>query len=119
MGETDKILIRGLEVRCILGVYDWEREKPRPVILDLEFPTGDISREGPSIPSVDYAKVAEEVKAHVEKSACRLMEELAEEVAALCLGRFPLAWVKVRLSKPGAVPDAQTVILEIERKGKA
>ena len=56
-----------------------------------------------------------EVKAHVEASDCRLMEALAEEVAGLCLSRFPLERIKVRLGKPGAVPDAETVILEIER----
>ncbi len=117
--EKDRILIRALEVQCILGVYDWERERPRPVLIDLEFPLGDSPGESPGVPSVDYAQVAEEVKEHVRKSSCHLMEELAEEIASLCLSLFPLEWVKVRLSKPGAVPDAETIILEIERSAKS
>ncbi|MFQ5914297.1 MAG: dihydroneopterin aldolase [Nitrospinota bacterium] len=115
--EKGHIIIRGLEVQCILGVYDSERKAKRPVVIDLEFPLGDSSGEGPHVPSVDYAQVAGEVKAHVQSSSCHLMEELAEEVASLCLSRFSLERMKVRLSKPGAIPDAQTVILEIERTG--
>ena len=115
--KRDRFIIRALQARCILGVYDWEREAPRSVVIDLEFPPplDPTAPRGSDEPFVDYARVAAEVKAHVEASDCRLMEELAEEVAGLCLSRFPLERIKVRLGKPGAVPDAETVILEIER----
>ncbi|MFQ5691584.1 MAG: dihydroneopterin aldolase [Nitrospinota bacterium] len=113
--REDLITIRSLEVRCILGLYDWEREAPRPVLIDLEFPLPKGPGGDPAAPALDYAEAAEAVKAHVRESACRLLEELAEEIADLCLSRFPMAWVRVRLSKPGAIPDAETVVLEIER----
>ncbi len=118
--KQDRFIIRALEARCILGVYNWEREAPRPVVIDLEFsppppPPGHPAPRGPDEPFVDYARVAAEVKTHVEASRCRLMEELAEEVAGVCLSRFPLERIKVRLGKPGAIPGAETVILEIER----
>lgn len=113
--EKDRIIVLGLKAQCILGVYDWERKEKRPVRIDLEFPLTDSAGAGSDIPSVDYAMVAGDVKEHVENSECHLIEELAEGIATLCLSRFTLGWVRVRLSKPGAIPDAETVILEIER----
>lgn len=113
--ENDRVLIRALKVPCILGVYEWERKRPRPVLIDLEFPPGGPTAGGSPVPAIDYARVAEEVRAHVGQSSCRLMEELAEEIASLCLARFPMGWIKVRLDKPGAIPDAETVVVEILR----
>lgn len=115
--EGDHFLIKGLEVLCILGVYNREREKPQPVRVDLGFPAV-IERKGgiPYEPLVDYAKLATVVKTHVKKSKCFLMEELAEEIAHLCLSRFPLEWVEVRLSKPFAISGTDNVSLEIKRE---
>ena len=117
--EGDHFIIKGLEVRCILGVYNREREKPQPVRIDLGFPAvNERSGGGAYEPLVDYAKLASVVKTYVKGSKCFLQEDLAEEIAHLCLSKYPLEWVKVRLSKPFAIFGADNVSLEIKRKAK-
>ena len=32
----DKIFIKGLKAQAIVGVHDWERQLPRPLLFDLE-----------------------------------------------------------------------------------
>ncbi|MDF5346493.1 dihydroneopterin aldolase, partial [Vibrio parahaemolyticus] len=44
-----------------------------------------------------------------------LVERVAEEVAELIMLRFSVPWVKIRLAKPGAVPQARAVGVVIER----
>ncbi|BDY97583.1 hypothetical protein MUTS15_62400 [Escherichia coli] len=43
------------------------------------------------------------------------MERVAEEVAELLLARFNSPWVRIKLSKPGAVARAANVGVIIER----
>ena len=40
----------------------------------------------------------------------------AERVASLILNEFPVSWVRLELHKPGAVPEAETVGVVIERR---
>ncbi|MBJ4371323.1 dihydroneopterin aldolase, partial [Salmonella enterica subsp. enterica serovar Kentucky] len=44
-----------------------------------------------------------------------LVERVAEEVAELIMLRFSVPWAKIRLAKPGAVPQARAVGVVIER----
>lgn len=32
----DKIFLRGMKADTLIGVYDWERERPQTLILDLD-----------------------------------------------------------------------------------
>ena len=64
---------------------------------------------------LSYADIAETVIAHVEGSSFALVERVAEEVADLLLSRFNSPWVRIKLSKPGAVARAANVGVIIER----
>jgi len=44
-----------------------------------------------------------------------LVERVAEEVAEIILTRFNAPWVRIKLSKPGAVAQAANVGVMIER----
>lgn len=115
----DRIVIKNLQCLCILGDEPWEREKPRPVSIDLEMecdcrPAGVQDTLDEKTP--DYARLAQAVLAFVEKSSFRLIEGLAEGIAKLCLTSFPLEAVTVRLAKPGAIQKAESVSVEIHRR---
>ena len=43
------------------------------------------------------------------------METLAENIAAIVLDEFGVAWVKVKVNKPGAIRGARDVGVIIER----
>ena len=56
--------------------------------------------------------------AFIEDSNCLLVERLAEDVTRIVINEFQVAWVKLRLSKPGALRGSQDVGLIIERGQK-
>jgi dihydroneopterin aldolase len=51
----------------------------------------------------------------VEESKFHLVETLAEHIAMLILDEFGIAWVRISLSKPGAIRSSRDVGVELER----
>lgn len=113
----DKVFIEQLEVITTIGVYDWEQEIKQKLILDIEM-AHDNATAGKSddvADALDYSKVSEAVLNHIENGRFLLVERVAEEVAAIIQQQFNVPWVKIRLAKPGAVPQAKSVGVVIER----
>ena len=114
----DRIEIRDLLVRGILGTNDWERENKQDILIQLTLFT-DLSRAGTTDSiddTVNYRTVTKEVIAHVEASARFTIEALAADLAALCLRQRGVRRVRVRVEKPGALRFARSVGVEIERE---
>lgn len=113
----DIIYIRDLRIECIIGVYAWERRIKQTVTLDLDL-AADIRRAAATDrieDTVNYKAVAKRLIEFVGQSQFRLVETLAEKVAAILLEEFGLAWVRVRVNKPGALRAAADVGVVIER----
>ena len=113
----DIVYIRELRADTVIGVYDWERGIRQTVVLDLEM-ASDTHRAAASDridDALDYAAIATRVLAFVEASEFQLVETLAEQVAQLILRDFAVSWLRLRLSKPGAVAQARDVGVIIER----
>ena len=113
----DTIFIHALKTETIVGIFDWERQVKQTVILDIEF-SADI-RKAALTDSIDdtlnYKRVAKRVLAFVEESSFHLVETLAEHVAMLILEEFAVAWVRITLSKPGAIRSSRDVGVMLER----
>jgi len=119
MNGTDRVLIEGLEVRTVIGIYDWEREIRQTVRLDLEM-AWDITRaaQTDSIEdTLDYKAVSKRLIAFVESSSFGLIETLAEHCANIVLTEFSVPWLRLKMSKPGAVRGSENVAVLIERGG--
>ncbi|HKI62095.1 MAG TPA: dihydroneopterin aldolase [Mariprofundaceae bacterium] len=117
MSVKDLVLIEGLEIRTVIGIYDWEREIRQTVRLDLEM-SWDISRAGKSddiADTLDYKAVSKRLIAFVEASSFGLIEALAEQCACILLDEFRVPWLRLKLSKPGAVRGSENVAVLIER----
>ncbi len=113
----DTVYIRGLEVRSILGIHDWERHERQTIRIDIEM-AADTSRAAATESiedALDYRAVAKAVIAHVEESSYFLVETLAERLAALIREGFAVPWVRLRVGKPGAVRFSEEVGVVIER----
>lgn len=110
----------GLEADCVLGVYEEERGRTRPVTMDvaLEVRTADAAREDDFAKALNYERVEEDFRALAREGRFRLVETLAEKAAAVCLGYEGVRRVRVRVEKPGALKHARTVAVRVER-GKA
>ena len=116
----DTIRIRGLKAEVIVGVHDWERKVPRPVVIDLELAT-DAARAAKSDQlkdALDYHAVSQALLALAGASKFQLIETLAERLAAMLQKDFGVAWLRLELHKPGAVAGAQDVSVSIERGHK-
>lgn len=113
----DKVYISQLHVETIIGVYDFEKETKQSLYFDVEMLT-DIRAAAQSDDinlTVDYAKVSEEIIAHTTAKPVELLETLLEQLASMILSNFNVQQVTIKVSKPAAVPAAQTVGVEITR----
>ncbi|MBY6033071.1 dihydroneopterin aldolase [Marinobacter daepoensis] len=116
-GVRDTVLIEGLAVDAVIGVYDWEREITQQLVVDLEL-AWDNSVPGASddvADALDYAEVSAKVSECLQSLQPSLLEKAAEDVAALLQSEFGVRWLRLTLSKPGAVPAARSVGVRIER----
>ncbi len=113
----DQVFITDLVARGILGINDWEREKPQEILINIVL-FADLKKAGKSDDlkdCIDYRTVAKKVIAHAETAKRFTVEALASDLARLCLETSGVLKVRVRVEKPGAVRFARTVGVEIER----
>ncbi|HDR2754907.1 MULTISPECIES: bifunctional dihydroneopterin aldolase/7,8-dihydroneopterin epimerase [Enterobacter] len=113
----DIVFIEQLSVITTIGVYDWEQTIEQKLVFDIEM--GWDNRKSAKSDDVNdclsYADISETVISHVEGQRFALVERVAEEVAELLLNKFNSPWVRIKLSKPGAVARATNVGVIIER----
>jgi dihydroneopterin aldolase len=113
----DIVYIRDLKIETVIGIYDWEREIKQTVSLDLEM-AHDIRQAAQSDSiedTLNYKAVAKRLIAFIGDSEFQLVETMAERCAAIVQDEFKVPWLKLRLSKPGAVRGSQDVGVIIER----
>ncbi len=117
MSSSDYVLIEGLEVRTVIGIYDWERDIRQSVRLDLKM-AWDISKAAQTddiADTLDYKAVSKRLISYVEESSFGLIESLAEACAKIVISEFDVAWLRLKMSKPGAVRGSENVAVVIER----
>jgi 7,8-dihydroneopterin aldolase/epimerase/oxygenase len=113
----DRIFLRGLAIDCIIGFVDWERRLKQTVVIDLEM-TVDCRRAAirdAVDETLNYKTVAKRLISFVEGSSFNLVETLVERIAGVILDEFGVAWVRVTVSKPGAIRGSRDVGVTIER----
>lgn len=116
----DIVYIRDLRIDTIIGIYDWEREVRQTVSIDLEM-ASDIRKAAETDDiqfALNYKAVSKRLIAYVENRNALLVETLAEEIAQMIRAEFSVPWLRLRLSKPGAIRGARDVGLIIERGEK-
>ena len=114
----DKIILKDLVARGIIGVNDWERENKQEIRINLILFT-DIKKAGEMDLldfSVNYRTIAKKVLAHAESVGRLTVEALATDLARICLGEPGVEKVQVRVEKPGAIRFSASVGVEIERE---
>jgi FolB domain-containing protein len=113
----DKVIIRDLVARGIIGINDWERQQPQDILINIVlFADQEKAGESDDIADcVNYRTVSKKVLAHAESVKRLTVEALAADLARLCLEEPGVQKVHVRVEKPGAVRFARSVGVEIER----
>ena len=113
----DKVFIEALEIETVIGIYDWERKIRQPLLFDIEmgFDNRVPAASDDIADTLDYKAVSKRLIAYVSASSFGLVETLAERCVELILAEFPVAQLRLKLSKPGAVRGAKAVGVIIER----
>jgi FolB domain-containing protein len=118
MAVQDRIIIKDLLLRGVIGLNEWEREKQQDILVNLVIYT-DMRTAGRSddmADSINYRTLTKAIIAHVESSTHYLVEKLATELARICVVDHGADRVVVRVEKPGALRFATSVGVEIERR---
>ena len=113
----DRILIRDLRARCIIGINEEERREKQDVVINLAISAdlGRACRSDRFEDTVDYRFLKKRIISMVEDSHYYLIEALAEAVADICLENPLVQKVQVSLDKPYALRFARSVGVEIVR----
>jgi len=112
----DKVFIKDLLVRGIIGVNDWERDQPQDILINVTVLT-NTSRAAQTddlADCINYRTLAKKIQAHAESAARFTVEALANDLARLCLEEKGVERAIVRVEKPGAVRFAASVGVEVE-----
>ncbi len=113
----DKIFLNELKVDTVIGLWEWERRIRQTVVIDLEM-SADIAKAAATddvADTLNYKCVAKRVQEFVAGSSFKLVETLAENIASIVCDEFDVAWVRVRVNKPGAIRGSRDVGVLIER----
>ena len=116
-GVMDKVIIKDILARGIIGVNEWERDKPQEILINIELYTEEreANTEDSLAECVDYSKLTKKVIYQAETAQRFTVEALAEDLAQICLTDPRVLKTTVRVEKPGAVRFSQSVGVEIER----
>jgi FolB domain-containing protein len=113
----DKVIIKDLLVRGIIGVNDWERKRAQDILINVILFT-DTRRAAETdhiADCVNYSTTSKRLQAHAETAQRLTVEALANDLAKICLEDQSVQKVILRVEKPGAVRFARSVGVEIER----
>ncbi|WP_339515691.1 dihydroneopterin aldolase [Pseudomonas sp. RL_15y_Pfl2_60] len=114
----DRVFIEGLEVDTVIGAYDWERTIRQCLRLDLQlgWDNKPAAADDDLDKALDYAKLSERVQTFASEASFILVETFAERLAEMLMSEFQIPWLRLKLTKPGAVPAALGGVgVEIER----
>jgi dihydroneopterin aldolase len=114
---TRHLLVRDLVLAARIGVHLHEQGAPQRVLLNLDLevagsgapPADDLAEV------VDYEALIERIRRLLASRHVKLVETLAEQVAALCLDDPRVRSARVRVEKLDVIADAAAVGVEIER----
>lgn len=114
-----RILVRQLALDACIGVHDWEKAEPQPVLLDLEMDLdphlGEACRTDCLDDTVDYSRVIDLLRG-VARRPHALAEAMAHRMCMVVLEHPGVRRVRLTLLKLGPFPGAQVgVVLDRER----
>ena len=110
------IKIKNLKINASIGIYDWEKNSAREIIINVEMVLNDESSTitGNILDTVDYDAITIEIKKIVNSKHFSLIEELVKAILDLIMQNDKVLKCKVKIDKLNAVAGVESfsVILE-------
>jgi len=113
----DKVFIQGLNIQTTIGFFQWEKEIKQTLVIDLAmgWNTAQAAENDELSKTLDYAEISTVIATFANDNPVDLIETLAERLAEYLMNRFSIPWLRLKIGKPGAVHNAISVGVEIER----
>jgi len=111
------VFVRDLRFSTIVGCWDWERQVPQEVSIDLEMEwdidsaaaTDELSQ------ALDYKAVSDRVVEFVRAGQFELVEAAAQQTADMLIAEFGIPRLQLTFTKPRAVSRAAAVGVTVIR----
>ncbi|GAB2954990.1 MULTISPECIES: dihydroneopterin aldolase [Aquaspirillum] len=113
----DIIFLREVRLDTVIGVYDWERQAPQTIELDLDIgiPSEQPCHSDNIGDTIHYGVVVERLRTLLAEQHFLLLEALADHIATVIREEFGAPWVRVAVTKLGILPRVKKVGVIIER----
>ena len=113
---SDRIHIKDLLLRTIIGINDEERVKRQDVLINITLYTDHSQAITDDIAdTTNYRALTKQIIKMVEESAFFLVEKMALEITNLCLADSRIERAVVTVEKPGALRFARSVGVTVDR----
>ncbi|MBN9553214.1 MAG: dihydroneopterin aldolase [Alphaproteobacteria bacterium] len=110
------VFIRNLELPAQIGVWRHEHGKEQPIRINVDLAVEDLIDLGDDLAKVvDYGAIETRIRALIAEGHVRLIETLAERIAAACFMDDRVKTARVRVEKLHALSNAESAGVEIER----
>lgn len=110
------VFLRDMLLMASIGVYAHEQKSAQRVRVNVDLAVTDDGAGGDKLDRVvDYERVAKAVRAIVAAGHIKLVETLAERIAAVCLEDVRVLRARVRVEKLDVFADTGSVGVEVER----
>tara|TARA_Y100001935_G_C17277360_1_gene495432 strand:+ start:594 stop:965 length:372 start_codon:yes stop_codon:yes gene_type:complete len=117
MIKKDKIYVEDLKVMATIGIFDWEKKIKQEVSISYEIDQDNAlaAVDDKIEAATDYKSITKAIIRLVEDNKFELVERFAEEIAKMVITKYDVSWIKLRVSKPGALRFSKDVGVIIER----
>ena len=115
--QSDKIILKNLQLDCVIGCRPTERTHTQPIIINAELtvPKTPAYHTDNIEDAINYQLIYQRILDIVSKSEPALIESLIETIAKTLISEFRLFHIKLRIEKPHALKQAESVGFEICR----
>ena len=116
-GETRRIFLRDLQVMANIGIHDFEKTGPQPLLINIdlwvEVPKGDLADDIANV--LDYDFVRDGVVKLVKNRRFNLQETLVHAILDLCQTKPQVLVARVSSAKTNVYPDVAAAGYEATR----
>ena len=113
----DIIFLNGMAVETVVGVYEWERQQPQKLLVDISVGIlENQDREDDLRATLSYADIAQLVRDDMATQRLQLLESVAERIAELLLAHAFVQEATIKVVKPGILPASKEVGIQITRR---
>ena len=114
---ADILKIEQLAVETIIGIHPWEKKISQKLLLNItmNIDVRKAAQQDDIKDTLDYTAITSTITTFFLKNTFNLVETAAEQLATLLKTNFFIDTLTLRIEKPGAIPQAKTVAIEIQR----